>query len=287
MDKKLIDGGRALSAVVQNTRLKPNEKLILLIFGSRQNFNTDFKQWHYISFDTMTLLTSLSRRTVVMVMNSLVENGYFEKRTTLTKNGRNGANEYRLTNLIFDEYAKLSSAAAALYVNLSSAAAAPRVVQNTYSSSAAAALPYPQLTPQLNTSPMCVNSAPTRVIMIEEPHTQKNDHYTDKERMRHIGHTYVENINGTHFHKKSTMNKFFDSLAEDYSINQVEAALSSYFKESNSIMLAYKPRVIRQYIADFVRTSMSIPDETSFNSFLSEFDSRALVDLPLSKQNSS
>jgi len=104
--KVLAAGGRALNAVWASSILAPNERLLLAYLGSQLNFKGTFGESRWVSIATFVKNTNLSRSTVKRVLDQLEEAGYIVRQERF-QNGRQLANSYRLTNLIFEQYAAI------------------------------------------------------------------------------------------------------------------------------------------------------------------------------------
>jgi DNA-binding PadR family transcriptional regulator len=100
----LTNGGRALNAVWRCKNLDSEEKLILLFIGSQLDFTGDFSESIQRYVSTIVEWTCLSKATVHRRLKSLQKKGYIDRTRKTLENGELDANEYRLTDLIFQEH---------------------------------------------------------------------------------------------------------------------------------------------------------------------------------------
>lgn len=104
--KILAAGGRALNAIWASMILTSDERLVLSYLGSQLNFRGTFGESRWVSIATFISTTHLSRSTVKRVLDRLEAAGYIVRQERF-QNGRQLANSYRLTNLLFDQYAAI------------------------------------------------------------------------------------------------------------------------------------------------------------------------------------
>lgn len=102
--KILGAGGRAFKAVYLSKILTPFQKLLMSYLGSQLNFRGTFGESRWVSVATLMVNTSMSKSTVKRVMDQLVSLGYLVREPRF-KDGRQLANGYRLTDLVFEQYA--------------------------------------------------------------------------------------------------------------------------------------------------------------------------------------
>jgi len=102
--KVLATGGRALNAIWTSKILASNERLLLAYLGSQLDFRGTFGESRWVSLATFVANTHLSKSTVKRVLDRLEAAGYIVRQQHF-KDGRQLANSYKLTDLIFEQYA--------------------------------------------------------------------------------------------------------------------------------------------------------------------------------------
>jgi hypothetical protein len=96
-------GGRFLMAIAENQNLTADETLILLIIGSHQDFNDFLHSKRYMTIERIAFLAKRTERWIKKCLRSLEQKGYLITEECFRKSGKQLANNYSLSDIIFTD----------------------------------------------------------------------------------------------------------------------------------------------------------------------------------------